>query len=208
MGGKIKGLAVIRDRDRAVAILAAAFADYPQLKSAFPDRSRRLAVTEAVLRFQVNLSMRYGGVYALTRECQEVALVLPSSRKKVSRLRLLLAGNEAGRYRQALERLTEQERRTKKEIFSEMGQMESEIAFPSRYLYISYMGVHGDYQKQGKGRRLMEKILAHGERKGLPLVLSTSKPEQVAFFQGLGFQVMGITSSRHFQFINIYIIKS
>lgn len=207
MGRKISGLEKIRDRDKAVTLLTEAFADYPQLTGAFPQKDRRLAVMRTVLQYQVNLSMRYGGVYGLSRECREAVLMLPSSCRNPSGMQLFLSGNKTGRYRHALRRLTPEEQQVMNQVFSEMEQMEAEIPFPPKYLYLSYLGVKAEYQRQGRGRKLMENLLTYGKKKKLPVVFFTNQPDLVPFYQGLGFQVMGITSSRNFQFINIYLIK-
>ncbi|QAT41784.1 GNAT family N-acetyltransferase [Aminipila luticellarii] len=207
MAAEIKGLIEIRDREKVIRTLMSAFSDYPQLAQAFPDKSRRLIVMEAALRFYAAFGMRYGGAYALDPACQGVAILLPSQKRKGSALKYFFAGSYSSQYKRAVSRMTEEEHRIRTELFAEISQMETEIKFPPKYLYISYLGVRPEYQGQGNGRMLMNRLVEYGEKKELPIVLITSEPKEVPFYQSMGFKMMGITSSRKFQFINIYLIK-
>lgn len=207
MTADIKGMVQIRDKEKVISTLISAFTDYPQLTRAFPDRSRRMIVTEASLRFYVAFGMKYGDAYALSEACQGVAVVISSSKRKVSKLKYFLAGSYSRKYKNTISRLTEEEQRIRTELFQEMTQMETEIKFPSKYIYLSHLGVKTEHQGQGIGSAIMDRIIDYGEKKKLPVVLFTNEPEGVGFYQNMGFKIMGITSSKKFQFINIYLIK-
>ena len=57
------------------------------------------------------------------------------------------------------------------------------------FMYLWFIGVFPDGQGQGVGGRLMEQVLAIAERKGLPIYLETSTPENLPFYQKWGFEV-------------------
>ncbi|WP_312091298.1 GNAT family N-acetyltransferase [Aminipila sp.] len=207
MAAEIRGLTRIRDKERVIAALTSAFIDYPKLTAAFPGKERRAIAVESALRFYVAFAMRYGGAYALNSLCQEAVVIIPSSRRKASKLKYFLAGSYSRRYKNTIWKLSEGEKQTQIEVFSEMEQMETQIKFPSKYIYVNFLGVRPEYQKRGKGRAVMEKVLAYGEKRSLPIVLFTNEPKTVGFYQSMGFKIMGITSSKKFQFINIYLVK-
>lgn len=208
MATEIRGLTRIKDKDKVITTLMSAFIDFPKLTKGFPERGRRAIAVEATLRFYVAYYMRYGGAYALNDKCQEVVIITTSTRRKGSKLKYIIAGSYSKRYKNTLLKLTEQERQTRIELFNEMDQMETDIKFPPKYIFVSFLGVKPEYQRQGKGRALMERIINYSKGKNLPVMLFTNEPKTVEFYQSLGFKIVGITSSKKFQFINIYLVKS
>lgn len=208
MAAKIRGLIRVRDKEKVIATLTSAFTNYPKLAKAFPEQGRRAIAIEANLRFYVAYAMKFGQAYTLDDKCQVMVVIIPSSRRKASKLKYIIAGSYSKRYKNAVLSLTEEEQKTRLEIFEEMNQMETEIVFPSKYIYVSFLGVKSEYQKQGNGREILDKIITYAKEKKLPIVLFTNEPKGVEFYQSMGFKIMGITSSKKFQFINIYLIKS
>lgn len=208
MATEIKGLTQIRDKEKVIATLTSAFIDYPKLTKGFPERGRRAIAVEATLSFYVAYCMRYGKAYALNEKCQGVVVIIPSSRRKGSKLKFMIAGSYSRRYKNAISRLTAEEQRIRTELFNEMDQMETEIKFPSKYLYVNFLGVKPEYQGQGNGRAIMERVIDYSKGKSLPVMLFTNQPKDVEFYQRMGFKIMGITSSKKYQFINIYLLKS
>mgnify|MGYP002512276862 CR=1 FL=1 len=85
--------------------------------------------------------------------------------------------------------------------------MEEDIQFPKKYIFIYYLGVKSEFRNQGIENRIIEKLMEEGIKKTLPIVLYTNEPDNVAFYQNLEFKIIGITSSKTFQFMNIYLIK-
>ncbi len=208
MAIRIKGLTKIRDKEKAVKILLEALIDYPLLNKAFPDRGRRIKILESDLWFKVSYGMKFGQAYALNKECHEVIIILPSACRKTSKLKNIIAGGYSSKYKELVSNLTEEEQEEKLSLFSEIMEMEKDIEFPSKYLYISFLGVKEEHQNKDKVLELLNKVLAYGVMKNTPIVLTTSEPKNVNFYQELGFKIMGITSSKKFQFINIYLVKS
>ncbi|MHC1723333.1 MAG: GNAT family N-acetyltransferase [Aminipila sp.] len=208
MATEIKGLTRIRDKEKVIATLTSAFIDYPKLTKGFPERGRRAIAVEATLRFYVAYCMRYGKAYALNEKCQGAVVIIPSSRRKGSKLKYMIAGSYSPKYKNAISRLTGEEQKIRIELFNEMDQMETEIKFPSKYIYVNFLGVKPEYQRQGNGRAIMERVLDYSKGKNLPVMLFTNQPKDVEFYQSMGFKIMGITSSKKYQFINIYLLKS
>lgn len=208
MVAKIRGLTRIRDKEKVVSTLISAFTDYPQLIKAFPKRNRRIIAIEANLRFYAVYSMRFGRAYSLDNECNGIVILLSSFQRKASKFKYKIAGSYSSKYKDTISSLTEQEKKTRLELFSEMELMEKDINFPAKYMYISFLGVRREYQRQGIGHKIMEKVIEYGKQKTIPIVLCTSEPKDVDFYQSLGFKIMGITSSKKYEFINIYLVKS
>lgn len=65
-----------------------------------------------------------------------------------------------------------------------------EAHFPEgKFWYVHFVGVEPALQGKGWGRAMMREGLAHVAADGLPTYLETARPENVAFYLGLGFQV-------------------
>lgn len=204
---RIEGLVKIKDKEKVIETLISSFAENPKLINIFPGRERRAIAASAAMRFYGIYSMKQGGAYSLSADCNSIVTVLDSGRRKATKIGYFLRGSYSKKYRRLMEELTEEERKHMKSLFDEVEEMEADIEFPKKYLYVSFLGVRPQFQNQGQGRKTMECLIAQGEKNKLPLVLFTSEPNNVAFYQELGFKIIGITSSKQFRFINIYLMK-
>ncbi|GEA87042.1 GNAT family N-acetyltransferase [Cellulomonas cellasea] len=63
--------------------------------------------------------------------------------------------------------------------------------------YLEVLGVRPDAQRRGHGRRLLAPVLADADRTGASCYLETSREENVRYYEGFGFRVVGeITALR------------
>jgi ribosomal protein S18 acetylase RimI-like enzyme len=56
--------------------------------------------------------------------------------------------------------------------------------------YLATTGVHPDHQRQGLGTKVMEPVLSRCDAAGMPCLTETSTPENVAFYERLGFRTL------------------
>jgi ribosomal protein S18 acetylase RimI-like enzyme len=61
---------------------------------------------------------------------------------------------------------------------------------PGPHWYAMVIGVDPSRQRQGVGSSLLQPILARAEAEGVPCYLETCQPNNVAFYQSHGFEVM------------------
>ena len=207
MAIKVAGLTRITDKEKVFSTLLDAFEEYPKLSKAFPEKDRRLIAIEATVRYYASYDMRYGRAYSLDSSCKEVVLLVNSRRMRYTKLKHILAGSYSSRYKRVISKLTDEERIRRVEIFEEMNEMEKELKFPKHHIYIDFLGVKNQYQRQGRGRMIMEEVISYSEEVDLPLMLFTNTTEDVRFYQSLGFRAVGITSSKKFKFINTYLVR-
>ena len=62
---------------------------------------------------------------------------------------------------------------------------------PANHYYLLALAVHPIDQGHGQGRRLLQATMAAMQAAHLPCYLHTQVPEQLSFFQRLGFRLMG-----------------
>ena len=61
---------------------------------------------------------------------------------------------------------------------------------PEPHWYLALLGTHPDWQRQGLGRTLLAPVLDRADADGLRASLVTESPENVAFYRGVGFEVV------------------
>lgn len=62
---------------------------------------------------------------------------------------------------------------------------------PEGAWYLEVLGVRPDAQRRGHGRRLVAPVLDHADRTGAACYLETSRAENVRYYEGFGFRVVG-----------------
>ncbi|MFV0516716.1 MAG: GNAT family N-acetyltransferase [Aminipila sp.] len=207
MSKEIHGLIRIKDKKKAMEVLLETHKDFSMLKNAFPHRDRYILALSVTLRTQIPFFIKYGDVYSDSPRCDGVALVIHSGKRKPSKIKYFLSGCYWRKYKNSEGLLSKEENERRIKVYKETEQMEADIQFPKKYIYINYIGVKSEFRNQGIENRIIEKLMEEGIKKTLPIVLYTNEPDNVAFYQDLGFKIIGITSSKTFQFMNIYLIK-
>lgn len=207
---QITGLYRIRktDEEKMYRTFLSAFQTYPKLMYAFPDERVRLSAIEAVIRFYGAYDFRYGAGFSLDKEIREAVLMVHSDDMRYTRFRHLAAGSYGKAYRSAMEKLSGEERRKWRDVFDELDRLEQGLDIPHPHLYLDFLGVRRKDQHQGRGRKLMESVCAYADRSRLPVMLFTNTPEDIHFYESLGFHIIGQTSSEKFGFRNTYMLYS
>lgn len=194
------------DHEKTYKTLISAFRKYPKLSASFPDEKSRLAAVEATLRYYGAYDLRYGAAFSLDKDIREVCIFVHSDEMNYSPIRHLLAGSYSVKYRRAMKQLAPPDRKKFVRLFEELDSLETGMGIPEPHLYIDFLGTAEEYQHQGRGRRLMNRICAYADSVQLPIMLFTNTAEDVLFYQSLGFNIIGETSSGEFGFVNTYLI--
>ncbi len=194
------------DREKLVLTYLDAFSEYPKLMRAFSDRKTRLLALEATLRFYTTYDLTYGSGFSLDSDVHEAVLLIHSDHMNYTRLKHLLAGSYSRAYRSVMNKLSREDRRTRIALFDELDRLEKDIDLPKPHIYADFLGVAGEYQHQGRGRRLMSQVCAYADSVGLPIMLFTNTADDIKFYQSLGFHIIDETSSEKFGFVNTYML--
>lgn len=206
---EIKGLYKLKREQEEMLIKTYidAFRTYPKLDLAFPDKEAKAAALEATLRFYVAYDMEYGAAFSLDEEVREGVCLVFSGEMHYTQARHEKAGSYSAAYKAAMGRLTEEQQRKRDALFEELDRLEKALELPEPHLYVDFLGVRGDSQHQGRGRKLMSAICQYAQQQGLPLMLFTNTEDDVAFYESLGFHVVGVVRSEEFGFVNTYLVK-
>lgn len=205
---KIPGLYRIKksDREKVIRTYLSAFQKYPKLMNAFPKQRERLFALEATIRYYCAYDLHYGAGFSLDDEVNEAVLLIHSDQMNYSLPKHIISGSYSREYRKVMKLLTPADRHKRTELFDELDALEKNVEIPSPHLYLDFLGTKQKYQGQGRGRKMMKKICGYADSINLPIMLFTNTEADVAFYQSLGFHIIGETASEKFGFTNTYLL--
>ena len=206
---EIKGLYKLKreDEEKLIQTYKDAFADYPKLMVAFPDKRVKEAALEATLRYYVAYDLEYGEAFALDENVNEGVCLVYSQDMTYTEEKHIQAGSYSPEYKAAMAQLTQEEQQRRIDLFDELDRLEELVDIPQPHLYADFLGVRQACQKQGWGHRLMSAVCDFAKEQGLPIMLFTNTDDDVAFYESLGFRVIDVVHSEEFGFTNTYLIK-
>ncbi|MBQ9014983.1 MAG: GNAT family N-acetyltransferase [Firmicutes bacterium] len=193
-------------QETACRMMIRAFRKYPKLLHAFPEEASRLAAIEAVVRYYAAYDFCYGAGFSLDEGIHECAVMMHSDEFDFGDpVRIAAADCENAAWQAAMERLTPQQRATWHGFFEELDREEAKLDLPQTYLYIDFVAVEPEYQHQGRGRRLLQQVINWSSDHDLPIMLFTNGEYDIRFYQSLGFEIAGVTTSDTYGFENTYV---
>ncbi|MEG0829494.1 MAG: GNAT family N-acetyltransferase [Anaerovoracaceae bacterium] len=195
------------DEEKLVQLYLDAFKDYPKLQVAFPEEDKKKAALESTVRFYVAYDLHFGQAFSLDSAIGEAVCVVHSDDMAYNEESYSKAGCRSDRYKKAMAQLTPEEQARQRALFDEVDRLEDTLDFPYPHLYLDFLGVKTSAQHQGRGRKLMSRICDYATSKSLPLMLFTNTSDDVKFYESLGFNVVAITESSEFGFVNTYLVK-
>lgn len=206
---KIKSLYKLNkdDREKLVQTYMDAFKNYPKLMVAFPEKDKKDAALEATLRFYTAYDMEFGDAYATDSSVMDAVCIVHSDEMCYSDERYWQAGCYSPEYEAAMAQLSEEDKQRRMDLFDELDRLEADLDIPRPHIYADFLGVCHEVQNQGRGRRLMTAVCEYADSLGLPVMLFTNTEEDVAFYQSMGFRVIGVACSEKFGFVNTYLLK-
>lgn len=168
--------------EAAAAALARAFHDDPLQTYVFPNAAERAARSPAHFAPLLRYGMLFGEVLTTKGQPMGAAVWLPPETWKVTPERAAAAGfddlpdilgeDAAGRF------------------FTALGAIEPYHYqdVPPSHWYLMVVGVSPEARGRGLGRALIEPVMERADNSGLPCYLETSQPDNVAFYEHLGFK--------------------
>lgn len=196
------------ESEKVIELYMKAFSDYPKLMGIFPKNETRKSALEATLRFYCAYDLHFGKGLALDENINEAVLFVHSDEMHYTQERHAAAGSFSKEYVSAVDRLSVKDRSLRLDLFDELDKMEEALDIPEPHLYVDFLGVLPEKQKQGRGHELMKAVIDIADRQHLPVMLFTNTPEDVAFYESLGFRCIGHTVSEKFKFDNTYLIRN
>ncbi|MFC2017775.1 GNAT family N-acetyltransferase [Chloroflexota bacterium] len=169
---------------RAVEVLTRAFWNHPPLNYYFPDENEREKIAYYFFSVSILHCIRYGEVYAPSRDFQGIALWLSSDKYPISLWRMLRSvplSQIIGFGRHGGSRM--------KGLGNYIDGMQERLA-PFRHWYLQAIGVSPDFQGKGYAGRLLNPVLSRLDREGLTCYLETLEERNVSLYQHFGFKVI------------------
>ncbi len=168
--------------DAAAQSLAQAFQEDPLQAYVFPDPIERAKRSPAHFTPLLRYGLLFGEVLTTPGKPLGAAVWLPPETWEVTPERAAAAGFDD------LPDILGEE--AAERFFSVLGATEPfhhQDVSPEHW-YLMVVGVSPDARGQGLGRALLEPIMNRADASGLPCYLETAQPDNVAFYEHLGFE--------------------
>lgn len=166
----------------AAESLARAFHDDPLQSYVFPDAAERAARSLAHFAPLLRYGMLFGEVLTTEGKPLGAAVWLPPETWEVTPERAAAAGFDD------LPNVLGEEAANR--FFSALGAIDPyhHRDVPPAHWYLMVVGVAPEARGQGLGRALLEPIMNRADASGLPCYLETAQPDNVEFYEYLGFK--------------------
>lgn len=204
---KIRGLCPLTAKRRVIRIITDSLLDTGVLRDVFPKKERRRKALEYYLYREAGYQMTHGRAYGLDGAGREAIILLGSDDFSEKKRSLFNRVREKMGCRRAGLRLTSTEREKIHRMIEEIHQMERGINLPRKHIHLEFMGVRRTFQRCGRGGALLDRVIRISEDRKIPIVCCNHNPEATGYFQKKGFKVVGITSSKRFRVMNIYMMR-
>lgn len=194
------------EQETACRMMIRAFRKYPKLMGCFPEERSRLAAIEAVVRYYAAYDFHFGTAFSLDDGIHECVAMMHSDDVDFEDEDLLREANcENEAWQAAMERLTPEQQAIWHGFFEELDREEAKLDLPDQYLYLDFVAVEPEFQHQGRGRRLLQQVINWSRDHDLPIMLFTNGEYDIRFYQSLGFEIAGVTTSDTYHFENTYV---
>ena len=173
-----------QDLPSAAQALSRAFHDDPLQTYVFPDAEERIALSPLHFTPLLRYGMLFGEVLTNAGQCAGAAVWLGPDAWEVTPERAEAAG---------LDRLPQDIGEAAAERF--LGALTAIEPYhrsdvPPAHWYVMVVGVAPEARGTGLGRALLQPILDRADSSGLPCYLETAQPENVGFYEHLGFRTV------------------
>jgi len=164
------------------AALARAFQDDPLQAYVFPDPETRAALSPTHFAPLLRYGLLFGEVLTTEGGPSGAAIWLPPDGWEVTPERAAMAGLDE------LPKVLGDE--AAERFFSALGAIDPyhHRDVPAAHWYVMVVGVSPEARGQGLGRALLQPMMDRADTAGLPCYLETAQPDNVAFYEHLGFR--------------------
>ena len=173
------------NRSLAAAALARAFHDDPLQSYIFPDSEERAARSPAHFSALLEYGLKYGEVFSTPEATHGAAVWLGPDAWDVSEEKAAASGLDR------LPSILGEEAAARFSGVLNAAEPLHRTAVPPKHWYVMVIGVCPTEQGKGIGRKLLQPMIDRAESEGLPVYLETAQPGNIAFYEQLGFRVIG-----------------
>ncbi|MHA1979163.1 MAG: GNAT family N-acetyltransferase [Candidatus Hodarchaeales archaeon] len=174
-----------KDIETACQVLGRAFHNDPAWIYVIPDETERKKKLPAVFEFVVRYSLKYGEVYAPTKNLEGIAAWVTHTTVEKSLWRIL----RSGAYRAAF-KIGNKLGKKIDELFDPIDEDRREHMKERAYLYLQIIGVLPEFQGQGFGGKLLKSMFAKADIDGILIYLETETEENMQLYSKYGFQII------------------
>ena len=167
----------------AAQALANAFMNDPLQNYTFPDENERRAKSPAHFTAALQYGLRFGKVYAAENGAG-ASIWLKPNETEITPERAIEGGFAA------LPEAMGEDAFNRFFTALSFGDTYHKLDTPEPHWYTMVVGVDPAFQGRGYGKALLDPVLNRARDTGMPVYLETAQPNNVAFYQKLGFRLL------------------
>lgn len=175
---QVRSISSPADQQKAIAVVALAFASDPMMRWSFPDPVQYFEIGEDFISAFGSKAFEQGTADA-TENLETVALWLPP--KVEPDFEALMSFFEKSH-------ATPETKKDGEAVFEQMDKFHPK----EPHWYLPLIGADPVHQGKGYGAALMAHAMKRCDESGLPAYLESSSPKNVPFYERFGFKVMGV----------------
>jgi ribosomal protein S18 acetylase RimI-like enzyme len=169
------------DIDETSEVLAAAFSDYPWTRWTVDDEEHLSRIRSLQHLAMAELALPYGQVW-ISLHCGRIVSAAvwmdpnpPIPPEVLASVAAQSAALEGGRHNQAM---------VAESVLASLRPSEP-------HYYLGAVGTRPEHQREGRGRAVLQPVIASADEHRVDLYLETSSPSNVNFYSRLGFRISG-----------------
>jgi GNAT superfamily N-acetyltransferase len=182
-----------KNKKKAVAVVAAAFFNYPMFTFYFPDEKRRVWELPWYMEQVLNCALAYGEVYT-NPEGSGVVFTLPPGHTKITQWEYMQHGFALTPMVLGLKDFG---RSQESEAF--VADTHERLMKDRAHYYLWGLTVDPKVKMQGIGAALLKKVLDIAEAARMPMYLETHDEKNVAYYESKGFKLISAEKFAHFE---------
>jgi ribosomal protein S18 acetylase RimI-like enzyme len=177
------------ERSEDVAsVIARAFQDDPLCVAASPDPAERALWLRYGFRMGMWMGFRFGHVLGTAGQLDGVAVMVAPDAGMLTEEEMAGLGYERGRERVGAELWDRS--RTSVLVMLESAEEVLQRAVPEPHWYLDAIAVEPERQGRGIGSALLDAVHARIDAEGVPIVLLTYQPKNLALYQRHGYDIV------------------
>ena len=193
---------ITKDRaEHAVKVLSKAFTDYPLLQYYFPDKSTREKISNYFLSFAVYGGIKYGEVYATSKNLEGIAIWIPSTNFPLTFWKILRSvpiSNIFGFGRYGGSKLRH---------FNEYVDTVHQQQTPFKHWFLQAIGIAPKFQGKRYSSKLLGPMLKRIDNENLPCYLETISKKNVSIYEHFGFKTIDKSTIPETQLMNWAMLR-
>ncbi|MFX0002486.1 MAG: GNAT family N-acetyltransferase [Candidatus Hodarchaeota archaeon] len=164
--------------------ISEAFFHDPLMIYFFPKQKERKKKLKSMMELLLRIGIKYGVAHATSPNLEGISIWFPSNKAKITTMMGLLNGGLSYFLKLGSNAIKRQNR------FYNYVSSKHKKLLPSKYWYLSIIGINPRDQGKGLSRVLLNSMFDQFDEQNLPCILDTNNEKNLPIYERLGFKII------------------